>query len=321
MKNTLLTIIAVLAFVNYSKSQDLNQTLAQNKEVVSSNPALKDTTAAAQVNDNSGQPATAKQSAKPPRDVPWFVEKFKVSAGFFLALANTDVKVSNKDGSIGTDINFQNDLGFNKSTGSFLGDFQWRSSSRSRFDLSYYVVDQSASYTLQKTINFGNNTYDVNSTVSSFFNTDIYRFSYGYAIISQPNYEAGLLVGAHIIRFNVGLGLTGEHISAAVSNDFGFTAPLPDFGIWGGYAFGQQWAVNGEFDYLALTIDNISGRILGYNVSATYRAIKNLSFSLGYTGFNFKIDATRKNLVGDLKWGYNGPTVSATFAFGKKSWK
>jgi len=321
MKNTLLTIIAVLAFVNSSKSQDLNQTLAQNKEIVSSNPALKDTTTAAQVNDNSGQAATAKQSAKPPRDVPWFVERFKISAGFFLALANTDVKVSNKAGNIGTDINFQNDLGFNKSTGSFLGDFQWRSSSRSRFDLSYYVVDQSASYTLQKTINFGNNTYDVNSTVSSFFNTDIYRFSYGYAIISQPNYEAGLLVGAHIIRFNVGLGLTGEHISAAVCNDFGFTAPLPDFGIWGGYAFGQQWAVNGEFDYLALTIDNISGRILGYNISTTYRAIKNLSFSLGYTGFNFKIDATRKNLVGDLKWGYNGPTVSATFAFGKKSWK
>jgi len=321
MKNTLLTIIAVLALVNYSKGQNLNQTLALSKEIVSTAPALKDTLAITQFNDDAGLMPAAKQSNKPPRDVPWFVEKFKVSAGFFLALANTDVSVSNKNGSIGTDIDFQHDLGFNKSTGSFLGDFQWRSSIRSRFDLSYYVVDQSAIYTLQKDINFGGNTYNINSAVSSFFNTSIYRFSYGYAIISQPNFEAGLLIGAHIIRFNVGLAYTGQNISAAAAKDFGFTAPLPDFGIWGGYAIDQNWAINGEFDYLKLTIDNITGKILGYNVSATYRAVKNLTFSLGYTGFNFKVDATRKNLVGDLKWGYNGPTLTAAFAFGKGNWK
>jgi len=321
MKNTLFTIIAVLALVNYSKGQDLTQTLAPKKEIASTNPALKDTAVTTQMNDNTGQAATAKPSNKPPRDVPWFVEKFKLSAGFFLALANTDVSVSNKDGSIGTDINFQHDLGFNKSTGSFLGDFQWRSSSRSRFDLSYYVVDQSASYTLQKDIIFGGNTYNINNTVSSFFNTSIYRFSYGYAILSQPNFEAGLLIGAHIIRFNVGLGYSGKSVNLQANKDFGFTAPLPDVGIWGGYAIDQNWALNGEFDYLALTIDNISGKILGYNVSATYRAVKNLTFSLGYTGFNFKVDATRKNLVGDLKWGYNGPTLTAAFAFGKGNWK
>jgi hypothetical protein len=319
MKNTLLTIIAILALVNYSMGQEINQTLAQANEAPIKNTAITDST----LTTKTGSPApvaTTMQSSKPPRDVPWFVEKFKLSAGFFLALANTDVSVSNKDGSRGTDINFEHDLGFSRSTGTFLGDFQWRSSSRSRFDLSYYVVNQNATYTLQRDITFGGNTYNVNSSVYSFFNTNIYRFSYGYAIISQPNYEAGLLIGAHIIRFNVGLGYSGQNINVEANKDFGFTAPLPDFGIWGGYAFGQNWAVNGEFDYLALTIDNISGKILGYNVSATYRAVKNLTFSLGYTGFNFKVDATRKNLIGDLKWGYNGPTITVAYAFGKKSW-
>lgn len=321
MKNSLLTILAFLLLVNYSRGQDITPTNTQTDVAVLKIPDLKAVAFSPLPASDADSMLLKEYKYKPIRVAPWYVQKFKVTGGFFLALANTDVQVSNKDGSVGTDINFQNDLGFNKSTGSFLGDFQWRSSSRSRFDLSYYVVNQSALYTLQKTINFGGNTYNVNSAVSSFFNTSIYRFSYGYAIFSGENYEAGLLVGAHIIRFNVGIGYTGENINAEASKDFGFTAPLPDFGVWGGYTFGQNWAVNGEFDYLKLTIDNITGRILGYNAGVTYRAIQNLTFTAAYTGFAFKVDATHNNLIGDLKWGYNGPTITAAFSFGQKSWK
>jgi len=52
----------------------------------------------------------------------------------------------------------------------------------------------------------------------------------------------------------------------------------------------------------------------------TYKLIKQLDISLGYTGLNFKVDAIKENVTGHFKWGYNGPSLSATFVFGKKSW-
>jgi len=211
-------------------------------------------------------------------------------------------------------------LGFNKSSGSFLGDFQWRASSRSRFDLSYIKLDRSSNYTLQKTFNFGDHTYDANANINAFFNTTIYRFSYGYAFFTGANYEAGALVGAHIVKADLGIGLNGEHLTTAVNDDLGFTAPLPDLGVWGGVSLSRNFALNGEFSYLSVTVDNISGRILAYNFSATYRPAKNFDLSLGYTGFNFNIDAVVNKLDGDFKWSYNGPTLTASFSFGKKSW-
>src|SRR4051812_9989965 len=46
---------------------------------------------------------------------PWFVERFKISAGFFVPISNTSIEVSNKQGNNGTDIDFEDDLGFKRS--------------------------------------------------------------------------------------------------------------------------------------------------------------------------------------------------------------
>ena len=62
---------------------------------------------------------------------PWWVERFKVTAGMFFPVNNTSVKVGSPDGEFGTTIDFEDNLGFSKHTFTFLGDFQWRASRRS----------------------------------------------------------------------------------------------------------------------------------------------------------------------------------------------
>lgn len=59
---------------------------------------------------------------------------------------------------------------------------------------------------------------------------------FGYSMFSKPKYEAGLLIGTHIVGANSGISLNGTNRGGSVSNNFGFTAPLPDIGIWGGFA-------------------------------------------------------------------------------------
>jgi hypothetical protein len=252
---------------------------------------------------------------------PWWVEKFKLTAGLFVPISSTKVQAGVNGSANGTDIDFEKDLGFGSSIATFLANFQWRISRRSRVNLGYYNIRRSSTHTLQKDITFNDQTYHVNTSVNTYFNTAIYQFSYGYAFIVKHNYEVGVLIGAHTVGATAGISANGANAQLSTDNNFGFTAPLPDFGIWGGYAFSNRFAVNLDFDYLSLTINNINGRLLAYDLVFSYKLIRQLDLSLAYTGLNFNVKTTKKNVTGDFRWGYNGPTLGFTFAFGERSWK
>jgi hypothetical protein len=251
---------------------------------------------------------------------PWWVEKFKLSVGLFVPINNTKIQVGANGSAQGTDIDFEKDLGFGSASATFLANAQWRISRRSRINLGYFNINRTAAHTLQRDITFDTTTYHVNASVSSYFNTAIYQFSYGYAFIEKPTYEVGVLIGAHTVGAKAGISVNGASVGASASNNFGFTAPLPDFGVWGGYAFSNRFAVNLDFDYLSLTVNNIDGSIVAYNLIFSYKLIRQLDLSLAYSGLNFNVSTTKKDITGDFRWGYNGPSLGATFSFGKKSW-
>jgi hypothetical protein len=251
----------------------------------------------------------------------WFVDRFKLGAGFFNATTTTEIAIGNNSGSIGSNIDFEKELGLQRNTGTFMANFQWRISRRWRMDVSYYQLNRSASATLQRTINFGDNTYNVSANVSSFFNNTIYRVSWGYAILAKPTAELGLLIGTHTLQTNIGIGLTAGGAGVAYKDNYNLTAPLPDFGIWGGLSLAKRWALNGEFDYLTITTGNIKGDIVGYNASLNFKATQHFDLLLGYTGFNFSVDANKGTQSGHIGWGYHGPSVTANIRFGHNNWR
>lgn len=274
--------------------------------------------------DENSKPEMVNQDSipeKPLRDVPWFVERFRIGAGFYKVFNGTNVKIESSSIDNGTEVDFEDDLGFNKSSQTFIADFEWRLSSRSRFNLSYYNSKRSADKVLDKTLVIGDETYEINTEVYAFIHSEFYRFSYGYAILSKPKYEVGLLIGTHTISTKMGIGAKGENANLERNKNYDFTAPLIDLGIWGGYAFNDRWAVKGEFNYFQIKIDNLEGKTLGYNLSGVYKVLKNLELSAGFSGLNFNVDLLKKNLAYDLNWGYNGMTLMAAYTFGNKKWK
>ncbi|UKJ06305.1 hypothetical protein [Solitalea lacus] len=247
---------------------------------------------------------------------PWFVSKFSVTGGGFFPINNTKVQVGASDGSTGTEIDFEDDLNLNKNTQTFLLGFSTHLGKRHKLEFNYFTIHRSSSGTLDKEIHFGDSIYPVNANVDAFFDTDILRFSYGYAFISNPKVEAGASFGFHLVKMNAGIAGQGNTQGFNAATDYGFTAPLPDFGLWGGYAFSQKWAVLGEIDYFQLKIEDIKGQIIGANLAVKYRAWERVGVTLGYTGFNFKIDMEKNSKKANLKWGYNGPSISVVYQMG-----
>jgi hypothetical protein len=254
------------------------------------------------------------------KKAPWFVERFRVGVGFFGPSNNTAVRLGASNGLIGTNIDFENDLGFERTTNTFAAHLQWRSSRRSRFDLEYYQLNRSSSKSLQRTIQFGDDIYNINANVKAFFNNSVYRFSYGYAIISKPKVELGLQLGIHTMQSSMGIALAAGGVGASASEDFGFTAPLPNLGIWGGYALSKRFALKGDFSYLSLNTGEVNGKIVSYQAALMYRILPKFDITAGYSGFNFEIDATVDKQNAGITWGYNGPSLTLNYSFGKKRW-
>jgi len=269
-----------------------------------------------------GSVAQTDSSKKNKYVAPWFVERFRISAGAFFPINNTVVQVSGTAAghTAGTEINFERDLGFTKKTSTFVDDAQYRLKRRSRFDLSYYRINRTSGHTLDKDIIFKDDTFHVNTSINSFFKTNIIRFSYGYSLIEKPTFELGLLIGTHVVSSDVGLEVNGTNVGFEQQQSFGFTAPLPDLGIWGGFVFCKRWAANLEIDWLSLTVGDINGRIIGGTASVMYHVTEHFDLAAGYTGLNFKVTAVKPKAEGMFKWGYNGPSLTASYTFGKKYW-
>lgn len=249
-------------------------------------------------------------------DLSWHARRFKVTAGIFFPTNNTEIEVGTNNGNKGTKVDLEDDLGFSKSSASFMTTFDWRISRRSRLGFEYFALNRSSSKTLQKDISFGEHTYTIDSKVTAFFDVQIARIAYGYAFLSKPKYEAGLLIGTHVLFTDLGLRLDANQASLKFDDNFNFTAPLPDVGVWGEFVLGKHFGLYVNANYLALKIDDIDGRIISYNLSLLYNVHKNFSLTAGYTGLNFKVDAVENKLNGFLKWGYNGPTLAAAYTFG-----
>ncbi|MEZ0184254.1 hypothetical protein AB9T89_18550 [Flavobacterium oncorhynchi] len=249
-------------------------------------------------------------------DLPWHARRFKFTAGAFFPINNTQVEVGTNNGNFGNMIDFEKDLGFNKSSESFTAAFEWRISRRSRLGSEYFYLNRKSTKVLQKEIEFGDHTYPVDARVSAFLDNQIIRVYYGYAFISKPKYEIGALIGAHVMLVDVGLSLEGQTQQLSYNDDFGVTAPLPDIGLWGEFVLGKKVGLYANFNYFAIKINDIDGRILSYNLSVLYNVYKNFSLTAGYTGLNIRVDAEKERLNGFFKWGYNGPTIAATYSFG-----
>jgi hypothetical protein len=265
-------------------------------------------------NSNDSVPQSMKKT-------PWLVERFRLRAGLFVPINNTDVQVSGLNRDPGSDINLENSLGFSRVVGTFLANFQWRISPRSKLNAVYYNIERSSTYTLKQDIVFDSTTFLANSSVNAFFNTAIYQIAYGYSILAKPNYEVGIFIGTHTVGFSTGISAHGTTTGVNASTDFKFTAPLPDLGLWGSYILSNRFALSLDASYLALTIDGTNGRIFSYYVQILYKLLSRLDVSLGFTGLNFKVTKNVKNADGSFTWGYNGPSLSVIYSFGKNNWE
>jgi len=226
-------------------------------------------------------PARA-QSSPPPASPSALGEDFHIEGGISLWSPSADITIASSGsgalaGIIGTTIDAKNDLGLQDQQ---LREFQvtFRPSPRHKIRFQYIPIDYESSATLNRTINFNGQHYDIGLPVNSSLQWNTYRFGYEFDFLRKSNGFAGFIVDLKYTDVQVSL-------NSPVTSEFTqVKGPIPAIGGIGRYYIVPSVAITGELTVFQLpTIqDRYSGHYVDIDIYGTFNFIKNLGVQGGY---------------------------------------
>jgi hypothetical protein len=228
-------------------------------------------------------------------------ERASIMLGAFITDRQSNTRFDS-DGGDGTDIDMEDDLGLESSTNvARLGGYVWLGR-RHRIDGAYFDLSRTATIPIRKTIDFGDETFEINTALTTEANLKIIKADYTFAVLAKDRGFLGVTAGLYIAES--GFALSQPTLGRAESEDV--TAPLPLFGLRGDYAINDRITLSGAAQLFAYSTNNVDGHLTDFYVGADYGFGKRMAVGLAYNRVSMNIGADKRDFSGRLDWGYDG---------------
>lgn len=245
-------------------------------------------------------------------------DRFTITAAAFFPSLDTKVRVDATDGTTGTNIDFEQNLGLQDTETLPTVVFDWRFAKKHRLGLGYFSLKRSGSAVTVTQIRFDDTVFDIDLPVSSFFDVDVTFISYSYSLLFDEKKELAVSAGLSVQDFAFGIqGNTGQGI---IEGDSGLTAPLPAIGISAGYVFTDRLffrAHLGVFSVdLALSDEKeLRGEVVNAMLGLHHQTFESIQFGIAYSYFNVNADFGNAAGFNSIDYEYYGPSLSVSANF------
>ena len=237
--------------------------------------------------------------------------KFRISLGVFFPSAETGIRLDASNGMLGTTLKLEDDLGVTKKKPLFRMDGYWRPKKRHALAFGYYDFKRTGSRVIDKTINFGDQTFNINSQVDSIFNIKVIKLAYTYFPVVKEKTLVGLSIGFNISDVDVGLMIDGTSVAELKS----IAVPVPVVGIEFVQLLGGDFTLEGSLQFFYIPVGSGDARIIDGKIMINYNITKNVGIGLGYNYFSFKVNQEKTNFTGRVQLNYDGLMGFLNFTF------
>ncbi len=217
-------------------------------------------------------------------------------------------------GGRGTSIDLERDLDLERSvTAANLGGYYWFGR-RGRVNVSYLSYSRSQTKQIDKTIEFGDRVFAVNSVIQTTADVAVLQASYTFAAVERERGFFGISGGLYTTSSQLRLNdsATGNNQSSDAN------LPLPVIGVRGRYQIGKRITLRGSSQWFGISTNKATGRLLSTNIGADYsfgdRIALGIAYNVTTTGIRAKND---RGLEGHLNWGYDAAALYVRLNFGK----
>jgi len=250
-------------------------------------------------------------------------DRWRIGAGYFTPDLDTQVKVTDAGGNLGTGISFERNLGLSDSEGTGVLYADWRIFKRHVLSYRYFELKRSATTTSSSVvIKIGDEFFDVNLPIQSFFDITAHEISYSYSLLFDDKKD--LFVGVGVSLQDLALGIQGTESSPnpgeILSATLDSTAPLPTLNIGFDYAFSDKWFFQSRLGWLAVELDfgadaDLSGSIINANAGILWKPFKNVGFFANYQVFDVDVDYLERGVLFAVNYEYMGPVLGVSVHF------
>ena len=248
-------------------------------------------------------------------------ERFRMDFGGFFQDFATTFRLDPANGS-GTEISFEDDLGYDTRKTTFRTDGYWRFGPRGRVAFAYTTFRRSSSHTLNRDFVIGDTTYHAGASLDSSSKVDVGELYYEYSLINTGEAEVGVMLGASTFFTKFEFEGSGTISGGGGSQSGSFQRessdtiiPVPAIGADFRYTLLPRFFVEGRVRWMKATISDYTGSMLDWRAGLDYYFTSN--FGIGAAWASTDIDVTRQRDRGDLsfEYKYNGPIGYLSIAF------
>ena len=247
------------------------------------------------------------------------VDRFYLGLGRYLSGNDLDTRWNATDGSAGTRINFQRDLGFVEHEGALFWNVggslgQHR---QHKFDAFGYDYDDDSTRVLARELNVGDNAYPVSAGFDGTLDVKISGLSYTWFFNRSDQHAFGAGIGAvrYDPSFDMAAMVSGEGGGATLENQASEAAWAPLLRVEYVRSLSRHWRWGAALSYVQASGGNASGHAVDAQVEVEYFPWQHVGFSLRYNYNDVALDFQRPRFDGKVELQNRGPQLVAMLRF------
>jgi hypothetical protein len=247
---------------------------------------------------------------------------FQIDVGVFVLGQTTKASLQGQ-GTNNPQVDFNRAFGAGYDTTRFRVDGLWRITERQHVEFMYFTngISRTRSIDPADPVEWGNYAFSGEVTAKS--RLSVYELGYEYAFWKTPTFEWAAGAGIHYTKVKLELDgnatvtnpdgtmqtLTGQAKTASVP------APLPVLATRAGWAFADNWILDGQVQLLGFSYDQFHGHWWDVKAGVTYLFNKNIGVGAAYDSFTTQLSISQTNFNGRLNLGYRGGILFLRGAF------
>ena len=216
--------------------------------------------------------------------------------GYFLADQSTDLLV--RSNGLGATINIQDLFNMKEQNRVFRLNGFYRFTPKHSAEFAWYNINNSSTTDGNVAFEWGDENITAKGSLDTHLNTDIYKINYVYSFYHSPEMEAGIAIGFHVTKIDIGFSGSYEvdnNVSNSTAESIKITAPLPVIGFRFQYNILPELSVLYATDFFFITYEQISGAMTDTLVSLDYRFTDHFGAGIGFNSTRMRLRDKRED--------------------------
>jgi hypothetical protein len=240
-------------------------------------------------------------------------DHFSLRASFFTAAPKTQIRLDSSAATTGDLLSGENDFALDDRIDQIRVESTLRmgKSQRNKLRVDYFKVSRDGNTLFNRTVAFGNSTFNLNDQVVSSLDFRMLSFTDTYALLRNDEFELSFGIGIHTLEVDA----QGAVPARSVMEEASGAGASPTFAVDSMWTVTPRIAITARGQYFSVSTGSFAGLLSDYHGDVQFRWKPNVALGLGFSATRIALDVQKANFPGRFSLSARGPEAFVRVSF------